>query len=156
MLFSLTFLIFLEASRAAALVPRNPEPATSSNAICKSGIYAGLAPLAHYGPAQAFCASRYPQTVTVSAGKKKRTVSTTPKAPSTTPKAGTTTTSTIEPSSTTQYTTLSSAECTKDKLDCLWSSVAGDIAKTVSPSLLPIVSIDLTFWPDSIPHFAGC
>jgi hypothetical protein len=167
MLFSLAFFILLEVSHAVALVPR------SSNTVCKSGIYAGLAPLASYAPAQAFCASKYPQTATVDAGKKRRTApttttkattkstsqSTTKTTTKTTTKSTTksttqsttkpTTPSTTKTTGTTKLSTTSSATCTKDKLECLWSSVAGEVAKTVSLSLVPVVTTCLA----SLPRF---
>lgn len=130
MLLSLAVLSLLEASQAAALVPRNPEPAASSNNVCKVGIYAKLAPLAYYGPAKAFCASKYPQTVTVQAGKNKRAASTTRTTTRSTAKS--TNKATVKAATITKASTAASAKCTKDALECLWSSVAGDGAKTVS------------------------
>jgi hypothetical protein len=144
MLLSFAFLGLLGASQAAALVPRHPEPAASSSDVCKVGIYAKLAPLAYYGPAKAFCASKFPQTVTVQAGKGKRgapkttstTRSTTKPIAKSTPKS--TTKSAAKVATTTKSTTSASAKCTKDALECLWSSVAGDGAKTVR--LFPSIS----------------
>ena len=137
MLLSLAVLSLLEACQAAALVPRNPEPAASSNDVCKVGIYSKLAPLAYYGPAKAFCASKYPQIVTVQAAKNKRaalkTRTTTRSTTKSTPKS--TSKSAVKPATTTKAATTSTTKCTKDALECLWSSVVGDGAKTVSQFL---------------------
>lgn len=156
MLFSIALLGLLEG--ASALVPR--VPAAEKPAVCKNGLYGKLAPLAYYPPAQDFCKKKYPNTVTVTSGKVKRQLSTTPAAPSTTTRAGLSTT----PATTTRSaTTLASttkaaattAKCTKDALACLFSSVVGEGAKTVSSpivfhySLLQVLAICSTVF--SVP-----
>lgn len=148
MLLFLALIQFLDI--ASALVAR--APVASPAAVCKSGIYTKLAPLATYAPAQAFCAAKYPKpAVTVTAKAKVRRVapsttpaapSTTPRAPSTTPAAPSTTprapSTTRAATTTTRSTTTSSPNgCSgKDALPCLFSSVAGEVAKTVSNPLM--------------------
>jgi hypothetical protein len=169
MLYSIILLCLFEA--ALALVPR--VPTSGSSDVCKNGLYAKLAPLKYYEPAQSFCNKEYPNTVTVTATtttniwkakrtypltttttpyttkstKKSTTESTTPYTTKSTKKSTTKSTtpyttkstkkSTTE--STTPYTTESTtststttAKCTKDSLECLYSSAIGDGAKTVS------------------------
>jgi hypothetical protein len=148
MLLSLALLSLLETSQAAALVPRRPEPVASSNDVCKTPVYANLALLANFAPAQTFCEKTYPKTVTVTKGgkvKRHKTTttalfsttskkSTNPATPSTTSKTSPTTTSTNSAKHTTPTTT-AAAKCTKGVVECLWSSVLGNGAKTVSLSV---------------------
>jgi hypothetical protein len=145
MLFSIILLCFFEV--ALALVPR--VPTSESSNVCKSDIYAKLAPLKYYAPAQSFCSKKYLNIATVTANKVKRsippatttttrtTTTTTTPTTTTTTTTSTTTTSTRTSTSTTSKST-TKAKCTKDALACLYSSVIGDGAKTVSLSDLGI------------------
>lgn len=108
---------------ASALVAR--EPVIAAGGVCKVGIYPLLAPLANYAPAQTFCATKYPNpVVTVTAKPVPRLA-----------KRYTTTTTTTAPPATTPAATKCS---NKDPLPCLFSSVKGEIAKTVSHPPKPL------------------
>lgn len=108
---------------ATALVPRPPAPAASG--VCTSAPYNKLAPLAYFPDAQKFCSKKYPQTVTVTAGPKlRRGISTTTSSattPYTTP--ATTPAPTTRASTTSTRSTTSAEKCTKNPLECLYSSV---------------------------------
>jgi hypothetical protein len=123
MLFHFIFLCLVDI--CLAIVARAPDPAAAAGDVCKTGIYAKLAPLASYAPAQSFCAKKYPKTTTITvAAKVERTAATTTKPTSTTTKPPSTTTA-----KTTTARTTTSAQC---DLACLFSSAIGNAEQTVS------------------------
>jgi len=127
MLFSI-LILFLVSAGASAIVPR--VPGAGSSEICRTSIYAKLAPLKYYAPAQSFCKKKYPNVVTIVDGKGRKVKRTVPK--TTTQTTASTTKTTTRSATTTIARSTTSAKCTKDVLECLFSSVIGDGAKTVS------------------------
>jgi hypothetical protein len=141
MLFYVVFFFLLDL--VSAHVARAPESVSSDN--CKVGLYAKLAILKYYGPAQSFCRREYPTTVTVTAHKVKRGFAT-----STTTWISSTTTTYKSTTTTMPAMTTTSTVCTKDALACLFSSIIGNNARTVSDPTSGRASYMISRWfPES-------
>lgn len=155
MKFSLLALTFF------SVLPQYVAPVLAADNVCSTGIYATLAPLAAYAPAQAFCSAKFPAvivTVTASVyaprGKRSQVPTTTSntnaKKSTTTTKPSTTTTTkittTTKPATTTttKTTTTTNSQDPKSSLLSLLSAQAYNVASTFCSCINPPKTVSCT------------
>lgn len=105
----------------------------ASSSVCSTGIYALLAPLKNYPPAEAFCAAKYHRKrhyTTVKTTTKSTT--TTTKHTTTTTKPSTTTTTTKPSTTTTKPSTSTTTKPTNDPQASLYSQLVSEASAVIS------------------------